>query len=114
MTILHCGCQVDFEEAESSSHDSEFVEATQLVQVADSGEIQGSIQKTVSKEALHDRQFLNESWANMAENEEEETRLLIALEKAFSIKFHSGYFKVAQERKSQSNKEHKIIGQLWN
>ncbi|MCI32023.1 hypothetical protein A2U01_0053235, partial [Trifolium medium] len=103
--------RVDFEEVESSSQGSEFVAATQPVQVADRGEAQGSIQKIVSKEALQDRQFLNESWANMAENEDEEIRLLIALEKEPSpSNFTVVTSKTSKKEKAKATKNTKSLG----
>ncbi|KAK2396978.1 hypothetical protein QL285_058604 [Trifolium repens] len=63
----------------SNTPDSEFVDATQLQQLDDTNKVQ---EHDTSLDMAHkNMQFLKESWANMAENEEDEIRLLEALQK---------------------------------
>jgi hypothetical protein len=76
------GIQNVVTEEDTSTQDSEFVDATQshLDDDRDSNaddHNQGTSNVNVQK----DMQFLKESWANMAENEEQEQRLLAALDK---------------------------------
>ncbi|MCH85772.1 hypothetical protein A2U01_0006622, partial [Trifolium medium] len=72
-------------EEQASTQDSEFVENTP--QVVDKGFTEDLSLQTVNQTQSHDRlhhdmQFLNESWANMVEDEEQEQRLLETLEAA--------------------------------
>ncbi|GAU43510.1 hypothetical protein TSUD_399030 [Trifolium subterraneum] len=100
--------QFETEEVESRSKDVEFVEDTQQVQVVDKGEAQGSTQRNVSKEAQQDMQFLKESWANMAENEEDEIRLLNTLEKEPSFTVVTS--KSSKKVKAKATKHSKSSG----
>jgi hypothetical protein len=85
---------VDGDESDSGSHDSEFVDATQI----DNVEAQGSDQEL--DKTQQDIQFLKESWANMAEKEDEEIKLLAELEKDTS----SSGFRVVASKSSKKEK----------
>ncbi|KAK2394248.1 hypothetical protein QL285_056102 [Trifolium repens] len=79
---------------DSSSEDSEFVDATQAVH----GEVLGSdhdVDKT-----QQDMQFLKESWANIAEQEDDDLRLLAELEQDPA----SSGFKVVASKSSKKEK----------
>jgi hypothetical protein len=82
------------DESDSGSQDSEFVDATQI----DVVEAQGSDQEL--DKTQQDMQFLKESWANMAEKEDEEIRLLAELEKDPS----SSGFKIVASKSSRKEK----------
>jgi hypothetical protein len=82
------------EVTDSSSQDSEFVDATQV----DQGELHGSDHEV--EKTQQDMQFLKESWANMAEKEDEELRLLAELEQDPA----SSGFKVVASKASKKEK----------
>jgi len=70
------------EDVEDTSHeDSAFVDATQLIKEDTSSEGEGSQQQDILVWVQKDMEFLKESWANMAADEEAEQRLLKELEK---------------------------------
>ncbi|WJX83945.1 hypothetical protein P8452_66568 [Trifolium repens] len=84
---------VDGEVNDSSSEDSEFVDATQVVH----GEVGSDFEVDKTQQ---DMQFLKESWANIAEKEDEELRLLAELEKDPA----SSGFKVVASKSSKKEK----------
>jgi hypothetical protein len=95
-------------DCDDSSQDSEFVDATQLVPDIpgsddDTGNSQPSSQERSepnSQERIHrDMQFLKESWANIADQEEEESSLLAAADKGPSP---SGFQMVVSKASKQA------------
>ncbi|MCH82656.1 hypothetical protein A2U01_0003467 [Trifolium medium] len=87
------------DENSSTQEASEFVDDTQMIQEEvivekATDQFQSKSQDKVQK----DMQFLKESWANMAENEEDETRLLEALDKGHSP---SGFQLVVSKAKNK-------------
>jgi hypothetical protein len=79
---------------DSSSQDSEFVDATEV----DHGELLGPGQNV--EKTRQDMHFLKESWANIAEKEDDEMRLLAELEKDPS----SSGFKMVASKTSKKEK----------
>jgi hypothetical protein len=79
---------------DSSSEDSEFVDATQV----DHNEVHGSDHEV--DKTQQDMQFLKESWANMTEKEVEDLRLLAELEQDPA----SSGFKVVASKSSKKEK----------
>jgi hypothetical protein len=91
---LNVEVPVAVDDYDSSSQDSEFVDATEV----DHGELLGpgqNIEKT-----RQDMHFLKESWANIAEKEDDEMRLLAELEKDPS----SSGFKMVASKTSKKEK----------
>jgi hypothetical protein len=73
------------DENSSTQEAFEFVDATQLLHEEVFAEkVSNQIQNKSQERVQKDMQFLKDSWANMAENEENETRLLEALDKGQS------------------------------
>jgi hypothetical protein len=73
------------DENSSTQEAFEFVDATQLLhEEVIAKKVSNQIQNKSQERVQKDMQFLKDSWANMVENEENETELLVALDKGQS------------------------------
>jgi hypothetical protein len=99
----------DNSDAQSSTQDpSEFVDATQIisddVNIPDAPVLHSPPHDGGKSRVQDDMQFLKESWANMAENEDDETSLPAALDKGPSPPGFQMVVSKARKFKSKSSK----------
>jgi hypothetical protein len=102
--------EVHDSDVQTSSTKGSFVDATQFQQDTDTNS-EGNILITTPERVKKDMEFLKESWANMADNDEVEARLMEYLEKDPPLAVDNSQGKLskgqkkAQKKQNQSSKD---------
>ena len=96
---------------EFSSHDSEFVDATQInspVAAADGSDNELN-REDINALDRQNKQFVDQSWANMAEEEEAEQRLLRHIEDEQEMPTNADDFQLVTKKKGKSHKQSSTV-----